>query len=95
MATNKGYRASVYVGIINGKEVNKTVRAKTKSELNKKINALKNNLQGGKDVYTIARFGDWADKWYRETKLTSNISDSALTVIQGTIKHLSLQTLKL
>ena len=35
------------------------------------------------------RCGDWADKWYRETKLTSNISDSALTVIQGTIKHLN------
>lgn len=83
------YRTTVYVGTINGKEVNKTVRAKSKSELKKKVNALKNDIIGGKDVYTIARFGDWADKWYRETKLTSNISDSALTVIQGTIKHLN------
>lgn len=89
MAANKGYRTSVYVGIINGKPKYKTVRAKTKSELNKKVNAVKNDIQGGKDVYSVARFGDWADKWYRETKLTSNISESALTVIRGTISHLN------
>lgn len=89
MATNKGHRTSVYVGIINGQPKYKTVRAKTKSELNRKVNAIKNDIQGGKDVYTVARFGDWANKWYKEKKLTSNISDSALTVIQGTIKHLN------
>ena len=41
MAANKGYRTSVYVGIINGQPKYKTVRAKTKSELNRKVNAIK------------------------------------------------------
>lgn len=89
MAKKTEYRTTVYIGTVNGKEVNKTVRAKSKAELNKKVNALKNNVQCGKDVYTVAYFGDWADKWYKETKLTSNISKSALTVIQGTIAHLN------
>jgi len=89
MAKKTEYRTTVYVGIVNGKEVNKTVRAKSKAELNKKVNALKNNVIAGKDVYTVAKFGDWADKWYKEKKLTSNISSSALTVIQSTIAHLN------
>ena len=89
MSKKTEYRTTVHIGVINGKKVTKTVRAKTKSELNKKVNALKNNVQSGKDVYTVARFGDWADKWYREKKLTSNITASALTVIQSTITHLN------
>ena len=63
MAKKTEYRTTVYVGIVNGKEVNKTVRAKSKAELNKKINALKAEVQKGNDVYTTAYFGDWADKW--------------------------------
>ena len=91
MAKNnkKNYRTTVHVGMQNGKPVRKTIRASSKTELNKKVNALKNEVQKGKDVYTAAYFGDWADKWYNEQKLPSNISESALTVIQSTIKHLN------
>ncbi len=85
----KSYRTTVHVGMQNGKPVRKTIRASSKTELNKKVNALKNEVQKGKDVYTAAYFGDWADKWYNEQKLPSNISESALTVIQSTIKHLN------
>ena len=89
MAKDKKYSTTVYVGIVNGKKVRKHITAASQRELNKKVNAIKNNVQRGKDVFTVARFGEWADKWYREKKLTSNISESALTVIQGTIKHLN------
>lgn len=88
MAKPKKYETTVYVGTVNGKKVRKHITAASQRELNKKVNAVKNNVQRGKDVFTVARFGDWADKWYREKKLTSNISDSALTVIQSTIAHL-------
>ena len=89
MAKKKEYSTTVYTGTVNGVKQRKKVTAQSQRELNKKVNALKNEIQKGKDVYTAAYFGDWADKWYREKKLTSNISDSALTVIHGTIAHLN------
>lgn len=89
MAKDKSCSTTVYVGTFNGKKVRKKVTAASKRELNKKVNELKNNVIAGKDVFTVAYFGDWAEKWYNEKKVTSNISDSALTVIQGTIAHLN------
>ena len=82
------FRTTVYVGTKNGKHIRKTVRANSKRELNKKVAQLKAEIEKGKDVYTIALFGDWADKWYEETKVGSGIGQSSLTVIQSTIKHL-------
>lgn len=89
MAKKEKYEKWVYTGTVNGVKQKKHLTAKSQRELNKMVTALKNEVQKGNDVYTTAYFGDWADKWYREKKLTSNISASALTVIQGTIAHLN------
>lgn len=90
MANKNIYRTTVYVGKVNGKEIRKTVRAKTKRELNEKVRKLKNEIDNGKDVYTQAYFGVWADKWLNEVKIPS-VSNGTLTQYKSAIKHLNNQ----
>lgn len=91
MANKNIYRTTVYVGKVNGKEIRKTVRAKTKKELNEKVRKLKNEIDNGKDVYTQAYFGVWADKWLNEVKIPSGISNGTITQYKSAIKHLNNQ----
>lgn len=91
MANKKEYRTTVYVGTENKKAIRKTVRAKSKKELNEKINKLKAQIDNGKDVYTRAYFGVWADKWLNEVKIPSGISNGTITQYKSAIKHLNTE----
>lgn len=75
-----------WVYISKGKT--KHIRASSQKELDRMRREIEAQRDAGKDVYSTAYFGDWADKWYAETKANSRISESALTVIQSTLKHL-------
>lgn len=90
MANKNIYRTTVYVGKVNGKEIRKTVRAKTKRELNEKVRKIKNEIDNGKDVITKGYFGVWADKWLNEVKIGS-VSNGTLTQYKSAIKHLNKQ----
>ena len=48
MAKPKKYETTVYVGTVNGKKVRKHITAASQRELNKKVNAVKNNVQRAK-----------------------------------------------
>ena len=89
MAKGKTYRTSVYIGLVNGKQVTKTVRAGSKAELKRKVAEIKKDLQGGKDVLSRAYFGDWAEKWYQTYKAPMNLSPSTLSMIQRELEHLN------
>lgn len=90
MDNKKVYRTTVYLGKVNGKEIRKTVRAKTKRELNEKVRKIKNEIDNGKDVITKGYFGVWADKWLNEVKIGS-VSNGTLTQYKSAIKHLNKQ----
>lgn len=89
MANKKEYRTTVYVGTVNKKAIRKNVRASSQRELNEKIRKLKGQIDNGKDVYTRALFGVWADKWLNEVKVPSGISNGTLTQYKSAIKHLN------
>lgn len=89
MNNKKQYRTTVYCGIVNGKEIKKTVRASSQRELNKKVSELKAELAAGKDIYTNALFGVWADKWLNEYKKPSGISSGTLTQYKSAINHIN------
>lgn len=89
MTSKKQYRTTVYCGTVNGKEITKTVRAPSQRELNKKVANIKAELAAGKDVYTNAHFGVWADKWLNEYKKPSGISSGTLTQYQSAINHIN------
>lgn len=89
MNNKKQYRTTVYCGTVNGKEITKTVRASSQRELNKKVANIKAELAAGKDVYTNALFGVWADKWLNEYKKPSGISSGTLTQYQSAINHIN------
>ena len=91
MNNKKQYTTSIYIGTVNGKPIRKFVRANSQRELNKKVNALKSEVAAGKDVYTTALFGQWADKWLNEKKKPSDISSSTLKEYQNEIKQLNLR----
>lgn len=85
----KEYRTSVYVGTVDGKKVRKTVRAKNQRELDKKVRELKNNFEKGKDLYTNATFGFWADRWYYDLKEPSGLAPATLTQIRSALNPLN------
>lgn len=88
--TNKTkYRTTVYLGIVNGKKIRKTVRADTEKELNKKVIELKLNSNNKELVYSKAKFGEWADKWINEYKIPSGISLGTINEYKSAIKHLN------
>lgn len=87
----KQYTSSVYVGTVNGKPIRKFVRANSQRELNKKVNALKSEVAAGKDVYTTALFGQWADKWLKEKKMPSDISKTTIQEYENEINQLNLR----
>ena len=91
MAAKKMYDTTVYIGTENGKPIRKHIRANTQRELNEKIRKLKSELDKGKDVYTRAYFGVWADKWLNEVKIPSGISNGTLTQYRAAIKHLNAE----
>lgn len=82
------FRTSVYVGMVNGKQKTIEIRAETPKELKKKADETRADVKKGKDVYNKALFGDWADKWYREKKVGSGISEKTLEEWTYAIKHL-------
>lgn len=67
---NKDYGTTVYVGTVNGKAKRKHIRAGSERELKKKIAEIKADVAAGKDVYTRAVFGVWANKWINEMNNT-------------------------
>lgn len=90
MANNKrkGFSTSVYIRTENGKKIKKSVYAKTKKELKNKVNALKREIQKGKDLSASNNFGLWCDKWLNEFKIPSGISSGTLTEYKAALKHL-------
>lgn len=88
LMSKKSYSATVYCGIVNGKQVNKHIRANSQRELNKKVAEIKSFLLQNKDVYTKALFGVWADKWLNEQKIPQGISSGTLEQYQSAINHL-------
>lgn len=89
MPSKKKYNTTVYCGTVNGKAIRKYVSADTVRELNKKVAEIKSEVAAGKDVYTNALFGIWADKWLNEYKLPSGISNGTITQYKSAIKHLN------
>lgn len=89
MPSKKKYNTTVYCGTVNGKAIRKYVSAETVRELNKKVAEIKSEVAAGKDVYTNALFGIWADKWLNEYKLPSGISSGTITQYKSAIKHLN------
>lgn len=86
--TKKTFSTSVYIGTENGKRINKFVRAGSQRELNQKVAQLKAEIQNGKDVYTKAVFGVWADKWLNERKINT-VSSGTRIQYEAAIKHLN------
>lgn len=89
MNNKKQYRTTVYCGTVNGKAIRKYISASSPRELNKKVNAVKAEVAAGKDIYTNALFGVWADKWLNEYKKPSGISTGTLTQYQSAINHIN------
>ena len=89
MANKTQYRTTVYLGIVNGKKIRKTVRADTEKELNKKVVELKLNFNDKELIYSKAKFGEWADKWINEYKIPSGIGSGTITEYKSAIKHLN------
>ena len=85
----KEYRKCVYVGRENGKQKTINVRAKSQQELNAKVNALKAEIQRGKDVYIKAYFDVWADLWLQQVKIPSGIGKKTIEEYKGAIAHLN------
>ena len=85
----KTYETQIYIGTENGKAIKKHVRAGSQRELNAKVNALKVQLQNGKNIYDKALFGIWADKWLNEIKIPSGIGNGTLTQYKSAIAHLN------
>lgn len=82
------YKTTVYLGIIDGKKIRKTVRATSQRELDRKVRKLKSEVDAGKDCYTKATFGIWADKWYNEVKVPKGLAPKTLDEISSCINHL-------
>ena len=82
------YRTTVYVGTVGGKKRRKTVTAKTKRELNRKVMELKLEVARGKDCYTQATFDQWADKWMTEVVLPKGVSQGTVSKYESAIKHM-------
>ena len=85
---NKDYGTTVYVGTVNGKAKRKHIRAGSERELKKKIAEIKADVAAGKDVYTRAVFGVWANKWINEMIIPSGISNGTITQYKAAVKHL-------
>lgn len=71
MAKSKGtkYRKTITVGRdINGKPIRKDFYARTKHELNEKIDAYKRREAGGAETVSKVTFSDWALSWLESYK---------------------------
>lgn len=63
------YRKTITIGRdINGKAIRKDFYARTKHELNEKIDAYKRGMLGGAETVTKIRFEDWALTWLESYK---------------------------
>lgn len=89
MNNKKQYTTSVYIGTVNGKAKHKHIRANSERELKRKVAEIKSGVAAGKDVYTKALFGVWADKWLNEYKKPSGIGTGTLTQYKSAITHLN------
>lgn len=89
MNNKKQYTTSVYIGTVNGKAKHKHIRANSERELKRKVAEIKSGVAAGKDVYTKALFGIWADKWLNEYKKPSGIGTGTLTQYKSAITHLN------
>lgn len=89
MNSKKQYSTSVYIGTVNGKAIRKHIRADSERELKWKVAEIKADVTAGKDIYTKALFGVWADKWLNEYKKPSGISTGTLTQYKSAITHLN------
>lgn len=88
-STKKEFQTTVYCGTENGKAIYKHIRASSQRDLNAKANALRVQVQAGKNIYDKALFGIWADKWLNEIKIPSGISNGTITEYKSAIKHLN------
>ncbi len=86
--TKKSYSTTVYIGTVNGKRLRKYIRANSQRELKQKAASLKTEINNGKDVYSKAVFGVWADKWINERK-KNVVSSGTLAQYEAAIRHLN------
>lgn len=82
------FRTTVYVGTVGGKKRRKTVTAKSKRELQRKVMALKLEVARGKDCYTRATFDQWAEKWLEEVVRPKGLSAGTVQKYESGIRHL-------
>ena len=91
VSTKQNYRTTVYLGIVNGKKIRKTIRANSKRELNKKIKQAKQDSDNA--VLRIENqdntFGKWAVKWLVEYKIPIGLSEGTITEYRSAIKHIN------
>lgn len=89
MAIKTEYKTTVYLGMVNGQKIRKTIRANSKKELDKMVMELKVNAGNKNLIYTKAKFGEWADKWLDEYKIPSGIGIGTITEYKSAIKHIN------
>lgn len=82
------FRTTVYVGTVGGKKLRKTVTAKTRRELDKKVMELKLEVARGKDCYSVATFDQWAEKWMNEVVLPKGVSQGTVVKYRSAIRHM-------
>ena len=91
MPTKQQYRTTIYLGIIDGKKIRKTIRAKSKKELNKKVaeERLKLNSSHNSRHKVDNTFGNWSKRWMDEYKYPLGLCEGTLVEYQSAINHLN------
>lgn len=91
MVTNQQYRTTVYLGIVDGKKIRKTIRANSQRELNRKVKQAKLNSQN--DILDLSKqnntFDVWSMKWLNEYKQPLGLNIGTITEYQCMIKHIN------
>ena len=85
MSENKRYRTSVRD--VNGNT--KTISAKTKKELDKKVREFYNARDNGLQVYEKAYFKEWAQKWYDDNEINKAVGYSQADIYERNIRVLN------
>ena len=84
----KVFQTTVYIGSVDGKRIQKHIRANSEQELRKKKREIERLRDQGKDLFSVSTFDHWADRWYTELKEPSGIGPGTLGQYRAAISHL-------
>ena len=84
----KKLQTTVYIGTVDGKRVQKHIRATNEQELKQKKREVERLRDQGKDLFSVSTFDHWAARWYTELKEPSGIGPGTLGQYRAAISHL-------